>query len=145
MTALKGWGDSDEDQACLRVAIRPIYAAGARTWASAFATWRLGLGSDWIVYSEWKMARQRMRIDLLSNLAEPHRRLVQRRETYPSKGREHRPPVQMTFPAQSRRSPTGPSRLTLASIAWVGWCQSHWVTIHCPLTSSKTAESFGSC
>jgi hypothetical protein len=31
MTALNGWGDSDEDQACLRVAIRPIYAAGAKT------------------------------------------------------------------------------------------------------------------
>ena len=60
--ALMPWGISVEDWACRLVAIRPIYAADATTWASAFATWRPGWGSDWIVYSEWKMARQRMRI-----------------------------------------------------------------------------------
>src|SRR5580693_3072728 len=88
------WGIPVEDWACRLVAIRPIYAAGATIWASAFATWRLALGSDWVACSPWKMALQRIRIRLLSDVAQPHRRLVRWREASPVKGREHRPPVQ---------------------------------------------------
>jgi hypothetical protein len=43
---------------CRFIVIRPICAAGAKTWDSAPVTWRLASGLDWAAWSAWKTIRR---------------------------------------------------------------------------------------
>src|SRR5580704_8615996 len=55
--------------------------------------------------------------DLLSDVAQPHRRLVRWREASPVKGREHRPPIQTLAERALGMACSDRRRATLAALA----------------------------